>query len=69
VKIIIDTNLWISYLISEKLSGLKDLCLDENISVFYCDELIEEFVRISNKPKIRKLNIDDEKISFVFESY
>ena len=65
MKIIIDTNLWISYLISEKLSGLKDLCLDENISVFYCDELIEEFVRISNKPKIRKLNIDDEKISFV----
>jgi len=33
--------------------------------VFYCDDLIEEFVRTSNKPKIRKLNIDDEKISFV----
>jgi len=64
VKIIIDTNLWISYLIGKKLSGLKDLCFDENVSVFYCDEFIEEFIRISNKPKIRKL-IDDKKVSFV----
>jgi uncharacterized protein len=65
VKIIIDTNLWISYLISEKLRGLRDLCLDENVSIFYCDELIEEFVKISNKPRIRKFNVDDEKVSFV----
>jgi putative PIN family toxin of toxin-antitoxin system len=65
VKIIIDTNLWISYLISERLKGLKDLCFDENISVFYCDEIIEEFIRISNKPRIRKRNVDDENVSFV----
>ena len=65
VNIIIDTNLWISYLISERFKGLNALCFDENVSVFYCDELIEEFIRISNKPKIRKRNIDDNKVSFV----
>jgi putative PIN family toxin of toxin-antitoxin system len=65
VNIIIDTNLWISYLISERFKGLNILCFDKNVSVFYCDELIEEFIRISNKPKIRKRNIDEHKISFV----
>jgi predicted nucleic acid-binding protein len=46
VKIAIDTNLWISYLIGKRVSGLKDICTDENISVFYCDEIIAEFIRM-----------------------
>jgi putative PIN family toxin of toxin-antitoxin system len=48
VKLVIDTNLWISYLISERLDDLEDLCLDRSISVIYCDELIEEIIRVAN---------------------
>ncbi|MCL2100576.1 MAG: putative toxin-antitoxin system toxin component, PIN family [Fibromonadales bacterium] len=65
MKVIIDTNLWISYLISEKLNGLKHLCLDRYFSIFYCDEIIEEFVRVSNKPKIKKHGIEERHISAV----
>jgi putative PIN family toxin of toxin-antitoxin system len=63
VKIVIDTNLWISYLIGKIVSGLKDICLDENISVFYCDEIIEEFLRTCNKPKIKKIGMEERRIS------
>ena len=67
MKIIIDANLWISFLIGKRLQDMKSLCQNENISVFYCDEIIEEFIRVSNKPKIKKLGIDEHNISVVLE--
>ncbi|MDR3000363.1 MAG: putative toxin-antitoxin system toxin component, PIN family [Fibromonadaceae bacterium] len=67
MKLIIDTNLWISYLISERLDGLEDLCLDRNLSVIYCDELIEEIIRVAAKPKIRKRGVEDHNVSDLVE--
>jgi len=67
VKLVIDTNLWISYLIGERLDGLEDLCLDKNLSIIYCDELIEEIIRVANKPKIRKRGIKEQNISDLLE--
>jgi len=48
MRIIIDTNLWISYLINKRVN-LRDICLNEDISVFYCDKIVEEFLRISDR--------------------
>jgi len=67
VKLVIDTNLWISYLIGERLDGLEDLCLDRSLSIIYCDELIEEVIRVANKPKIRKRGIEEQNISDLIE--
>ena len=53
-KIIIDTNLWISLLIGKRLSELQSLCNSPFIKVFICDELKEEFIRVSNQEKIKK---------------
>jgi len=53
-KIIIDTNLWISYLLGKKLIKLKDLFLNEKVSVITCQELIEEFVDVSSRNYITK---------------
>ena len=53
-KIIIDTNLWISYLLGKKLLKLKDLFLNEKVSVITCQELIEEFVDVSSRNYITK---------------
>ena len=53
-KIIIDTNLWISYLIGKKLRNLKDLFFNKNVSIVTCQELIEEFVDVSSRTYISK---------------
>jgi len=53
-RIIVDTNLWISLLIGKRLSELRSLCNSEVIDVYICDELIDEFIRITTREKIRK---------------
>jgi len=59
-KIIIDTNLWISFLIGKRLSALKLLLLNADFAVFICAELLIEIQNISVKQKIRKyINEDD----------
>jgi len=53
-RIIIDTNLWISLLIGKKLSEIRTLCSRDTVSIYICEELIKEFVRIASREKIRK---------------
>jgi len=52
--IIIDTNLWISLLIGKRLSEMRALCNHKSISVYICDELLTEFMRIASCDKIKK---------------
>ena len=54
IKIIIDTNLWISLLIGKKLTELSNLCNNNLISVYICEELKIEFLRIAFRDKIKK---------------
>ena len=58
-KIIIDTNLWISLLIGKRMSEMRNLCNSNNISVYICDELMTEFVRIASCEKIRKYALEE----------
>jgi putative PIN family toxin of toxin-antitoxin system len=66
MKVIIDTNLWISFLIGKRLSALKSLLTNSALTVFVCDKLLEEIQHISSKQKIRKyVGDDDVKDTFV----
>jgi putative PIN family toxin of toxin-antitoxin system len=53
-RLIIDTNLWISLLIGKKLIDLRKLCNNRNISIYICKELIDEFIKVASRSKIRK---------------
>jgi putative PIN family toxin of toxin-antitoxin system len=53
-KIVIDTNIWISFLIGKKLSSLKSLISNQNIQIIISDELIKEIEDVTNRPKLRK---------------
>ena len=46
--------LWISFLIGKRLSLLKKLLTNSDITVYVCDELIQEFKDVSQRGKIRK---------------
>ena len=63
MKIIIDTNLWVSFLINKKFDDLENLCLDESISVIYCDKIIKELIDVSSRNKIRKLGVEEKDVA------
>ena len=62
MKVIIDTNLWISFLIGKRLAVLSSLLTNPHLSVFVCDELLKEIETTSSKQKIRKYVGDDDVI-------
>jgi predicted nucleic acid-binding protein len=43
MKIIVDNNIWISFLIGKRLSSLKLLLCNNSCDIYICDELIQEF--------------------------
>jgi putative PIN family toxin of toxin-antitoxin system len=66
MKVIIDTNLWISFLIGKRLSVLKSVLTNSNLTFFVCHELLEEIHHISSKHKIRKyVNENDVVDTFI----
>ena len=58
--VIIDTNLWISFLIGKKLSVMRKLFTNSSIKIYACNELLDEFADVSSRLKIRKYITDDD---------
>ena len=54
IKVVFDTNIWISFLIGKKLSILKDLIINEQIIIVYCKQLLVEIKEVTVRPKIKK---------------
>ena len=53
-KIIIDTNLWISFLISRKYEKLDFLILSDKIRLLFSERLFAEFISVASREKFRK---------------
>jgi putative PIN family toxin of toxin-antitoxin system len=60
-KVVIDTNLWISFLIGRELHQLKDLILNERIQLVLSDQLLEELILVTSRKKLKKY-FDQEKV-------
>ena len=54
IKIIIDTNLWISFLIGKQLVGLKTLLVEKTITPIFSQQLLDEISLVTKKPKLQK---------------
>jgi hypothetical protein len=53
-KIILDTNVWISFLIGKELQDLKDLIVSEKVKVITTDQLINEIRLVTSRDKLKK---------------
>jgi len=53
-RVIVDTNLWISFLISKRQQELDLLLESGTITIIFSTELLEEFLEVSNRPKFKK---------------
>jgi len=69
--VIIDTNLWISYLITNKYQFLDSLILTSKIKLIFSEELLDEFLNVTNRPKFTKYfgKSDINKLFKLIEKY
>ncbi|MEX1014846.1 MAG: putative toxin-antitoxin system toxin component, PIN family [Candidatus Paceibacterota bacterium] len=61
MRIILDTNLWISFLISSKYNQLDSLLFEEKCTLLFSQELLEEFIAVAKRPKLRKYISREER--------
>lgn len=54
MKVIIDTNLWISFLIGYQTQLVRRMLTDLRFDVYVCSRLIEEIRDVASRDKIRK---------------
>ena len=67
-KLILDTNIWISFLISDRLKYLDNTILRADIQLLFSEELIEEFIIVSRRAKFAEFfkDKDIEKLLRLF---
>jgi len=61
VRIVIDTGVWISFLIGKVLAKLKDYLKKENFIILFSDELFDELVEVLHRPRIKKYVKDEQR--------
>lgn len=71
LRLVIDTNLWISFIISKKLNQLDPLILAENTRILFSSELVEELQATITKPKLQKYFSENalEEMLTIFDPY
>jgi len=70
-RIILDTNLWISFLISKDLSRLDEILFEKKAVLVFSKELLDEFLEVAKRPKFRKFfsKTDVENILETIDEY
>ncbi len=70
-RIILDTNLWISFLISNDFAQIDSLVQEKDITFLFSDESLKEFIEVVERPKFQKFfsSKDVEKLLDTFDQY
>ena len=66
MKILFDSNLWISFMIGKRLSSLADILCRHDVEVYVCEQELDEIRRVIARPKFDKL-ISAETRYYFFE--
>ena len=54
IRIIIDTNLWISFLITKDFTKLDEIIFSRHGILVFSQELLDEFLEVARRPKFRR---------------
>ncbi|HDR51082.1 MAG TPA: putative toxin-antitoxin system toxin component, PIN family [Mariniphaga anaerophila] len=63
-KIIVDSNIWISFLIGKSLKGLQNYIDARKVLIITCTEQIQELAGVFQKPKIKRYFTADQGAEF-----
>lgn len=65
-RFVLDTNVWISYLITKNEHNLLRTKVTHKLSLFICDELLDEIHRVLEYPQVKKYKINSrDALNFV----
>lgn len=53
-RVVIDTNLWISFLLTKDFSKLDVMLYEQKVVLLFSNELLEEFLEVTSRPKFKK---------------
>ena len=61
IKVIFDTNIWISYLIGHQLGEVTELLAEQRVELILSKELRKELIEVTNRKKFQKY-FDKDKV-------
>lgn len=53
-RVVIDTNIWISFLLSKEFEAFDKIVSTPNLVLLYSKELLDELVEVARRPKFKK---------------
>lgn len=60
MRVILDCNIWISFLLSKQDCLLKRMLMDTRFDIYVCEELLSEIINVTRRDKIRKRVSENE---------
>ena len=67
IRIILDTNIWISYLINLNFAKLDNIILSKDCTIIFSNESLEEFIEVASRPKLMKY-FDKSSLESILET-
>ena len=55
MKVVIDTNIWVSYLLGSLLQGIDEKILSKEIEIVVSDEMLKEISEVPSRPKFKNI--------------
>ena len=70
IKVIFDTNIWISFLIGKRLASIKEFISNGKIQIVLTEQLITEIELVTQRPKLQKYFNQEsvEELLFLIET-
>jgi uncharacterized protein len=65
IKVIIDTNLWISFLIGKQLSSLKSLLVKGTIQPIFSQQILDEIILVTQRQKLKRYFVSDKVLELI----
>ncbi len=57
-RFVLDNNIWISYFITKRVQLLLEIINKHELTIFSCDELIDELGTVLNYPHLKKFHVN-----------
>ena len=62
IRVIVDVNIWISFLIGRRLQRIFDVLVIPQISLIFSKELLDELCAVTQRPKFKKYFSSSENV-------
>ena len=66
-RIVIDTNIWISFLLTKDFSLFDKIVSNPNLILLFSSKLLEEFIEVAGRPKFKRYFSSNDLEELLFQ--